>query len=69
MKSLSSGLVGLLLFCLSKLALAIPDYLVDSMWLEDYIDDPKVVVLEVRYYSHRYYTVGHIPSARQVQRF
>ena len=69
MKSLSSGLVGLLLFCLSGLALANPDYLVDSMWLEDHIDDPKVVVLEVRYYAHRYYTVGHIPGARQVQRF
>jgi thiosulfate/3-mercaptopyruvate sulfurtransferase len=69
MKSLSSGLIGLLLLGLSSLALANPSYLVDSMWLEDHIDDPNVVVLEVRYYAHRYYTVGHIPGARQVQRF
>ena len=69
MKMLKQGIFALFLFSLSSLALAGPDYLVDSMWLEDNINDPKVVVLEVRYYAHRYYTVGHIPSARQVQRF
>ncbi|MFU8838186.1 MAG: hypothetical protein ACNA75_07790 [Thiohalomonadaceae bacterium] len=36
---------------------------------EDNIDVPRLVVLEVRYYAHCYYTVGHIPGARQVQRF
>lgn len=46
-----------------------PAFLVDSMWLEDHIDDPSLVLLEVRYYPNRYFTVGHIPGARQVQRF
>ena len=45
------------------------DFLVDSDWLELHIDDPRVVVLEVRYHPHRYYTIGHIPGAVQVQRF
>lgn len=48
---------------------ASPDFLVSSEWLEERIDDPKVVVLEVRYHPHRYYTIGHIPGAVQVQRF
>ena len=43
--------------------------LVSSEWLEAHIDDPKLVILEVRYYPHRYYTIGHIPGAVQVQRF
>ena len=42
---------------------------VDSDWLAERSADPSVVVLEVRYYPHRYYTIGHIPGARQVQRF
>jgi thiosulfate/3-mercaptopyruvate sulfurtransferase len=46
-----------------------PDFLVDADWLEAHHDDPHLVLLEVRYYPHRYYTVGHIPGARQVQRF
>ncbi len=49
--------------------LAGPDFLVDADWLEAHIDDPKTVVLEVRYYPHRFYTVGHIEGAHQVQRF
>lgn len=48
---------------------AAPDFLVDGTWLESRIKDPKTVVLEVRYYPHRYQTVGHIPGAIQVQRF
>lgn len=60
---------GLWLLLASTLTLANPGYLVDSMWLEEHIDNPRVIVLEVRYYPHRYYTVGHIPGARQVQRF
>lgn len=46
-----------------------PDFLVDADWLGEHLDDPKTVVLEVRYYPHRYYTVGHIDKAVQVQRF
>jgi thiosulfate/3-mercaptopyruvate sulfurtransferase len=50
-------------------ARAAPDFLVNAEWLEQHIRDPKLVVLEVRYHPHRYYTVGHIPGAVQVQRF
>ncbi len=46
-----------------------PDFLVDSDWLESHLDDPKLVLLEVRYYPHRYFTIGHIPRAIQVKRF
>jgi len=46
-----------------------PEFLVDSMWLEENIDRDDVRVLEVRYHPHRYFTVGHIPGAVQVQRF
>ena len=46
-----------------------PDFIVDAEWLEMRIDNPDLVVLEVRYHPHRYYTVGHIPGAVQVQRF
>jgi thiosulfate/3-mercaptopyruvate sulfurtransferase len=49
--------------------LAEPDYLVDSDWLSEHIDDENLVVLEVRYHPHRYHTVGHIPGAIQVKRF
>lgn len=45
------------------------EFLVDADWLSEHIDDSKLVVLEVRYYPHRYFTVGHIPGAVQVQRF
>lgn len=48
---------------------AAPDFLVNPEWLEQHIHDPKLVVLDVRYHPHRYYTVGHIPGAVQVQRF
>lgn len=46
-----------------------PDFLVDADWLASKFDDPKLVVLEVRYHPHRHSTVGHIPGAIQVQRF
>ncbi len=49
--------------------LAAPDFLVDADWLADQIDDEDVIVIEVRYHPHRYFTVGHIPGAIQVQRF
>ena len=48
---------------------AAPDFLVSHEWLEQHIRDPRLVVLEARYHPHRYYTVGHIPGAAQVQRF
>jgi thiosulfate/3-mercaptopyruvate sulfurtransferase len=59
----------LLLFLLAGPALADRGFLADADWLAARIDDPKTVVLEVRYHPHRYYTVGHIPGAVQVQRF
>lgn len=46
-----------------------PDFLVNAEWLEEQMEDPKTVILEVRYYPHRYSTVGHIKGAAQVQRF
>ena len=57
------------LLFLPLLATAEPDYLVDSDWLAEHIGDDDTIVLEVRYYPHRYFTVGHIPGAIQVQRF
>lgn len=48
---------------------AAPDYLVNADWLAEHMDDDNLVVLEVRYHPHRYFTVGHIPGALQVQRF
>jgi thiosulfate/3-mercaptopyruvate sulfurtransferase len=50
-------------------ALAGPDYLVSADWLAEHIGDENLRVLEVRYHPHRYFTVGHIPGAVQVQRF
>jgi thiosulfate/3-mercaptopyruvate sulfurtransferase len=58
-----------LLFSLTAQAAGKPDFLVDADWLADKQSDPKLVVLEVRYYPHRHTTVGHIPGAIQVQRF
>ncbi len=69
MKSLTRAWLLLGLLFASRLAFAAADFLVDADWLSERIDDPKTVVLETRYYPHRYYTVGHIPGAVQVQRF
>lgn len=49
--------------------LASPPFLVDADWLAEHLEDEDLIVLEVRYHPHRYYTVGHIPGAVQVQRF
>jgi len=57
-----------LVFALVQTAAA-QDFLVGSEWLEEHIDGDNVVVLEVRYHPHRFFTVGHIPGAVQVQRF
>jgi thiosulfate/3-mercaptopyruvate sulfurtransferase len=46
------------------------DFLVDADWLAAEKEKNKeLVILEVRYHPHRYYTVGHIEGAVQVQRF
>lgn len=67
---LQSLVLAAALFLISAAAYADrPAFLVDSTWLEDHLDDPSLVLLEVRYYPNRYFTVGHIPGARQVQRF
>ena len=58
-----------LLVCTPGLALAEPDYFIDSDWLSEHIQDDNLIVLEVRYHPHRYFSVGHIPGAIQVQRF
>lgn len=66
----TSTIQGLLfLLFVPLLSWAEPAYLVDSDWLSDHIEDENLVVLEVRYYPHRYFTVGHIAGAVQVQRF
>jgi len=59
----------LTLIFLSLPVAAGPGFLVDADWLSEHIEDENLVVLEVRYHPHRYYTVGHIPGAVQVQRF
>lgn len=61
-------LIGLLAAPLVQAAPA-RDFLVDANWLEEHIEDPKTLVLEVRYHPHRYFTLGHIEGAMQVQRF
>ncbi len=58
-----------LLSVLPGLCFANPEYLVDSDWLSENIEDKNTVVLEVRYHPHRYHTIGHIPGAIQVKRF
>ena len=63
------SLLVLVLFLSLGPALADRGFLVDADWLAARIDDPRTVVLEVRYHPHRYFTVGHIPGAVQVQRF
>jgi thiosulfate/3-mercaptopyruvate sulfurtransferase len=54
---------------ISVITQASPQFLVDSDWLSEHIEDENLVVLEVRYHPHRYHTIGHIPGAIQVQRF
>lgn len=46
-----------------------PAYLVDSDWLTEHKEGNNLIILEVRYHPHRYFTIGHIPDAIQVQRF
>ncbi|MBK8638274.1 MAG: sulfurtransferase [Chromatiaceae bacterium] len=65
---LISVLLSILAF--APAAQAARDFLVDADWLAaEQANNPKLIVLEVRYHPHRYFTVGHIPGAIQVQRF
>ena len=66
---LAALLAALFAFALPAGAQDAPAFLVESEWLEEHIDDENLVVLEVRYYPHRYFTIGHIPGAVQVARF
>ena len=54
---------------LSAPAFADRSFMVDGDWLPAEMKNPKLVILEVRYHPHRYFTIGHIPGAVQVQRF
>ncbi|KUJ71458.1 sulfurtransferase [Thiomicrospira sp. WB1] len=68
MKTCFKGFFTLVLIAFSLQAHAQGrDFLVNSDWLAQNMDDVKV--LEVRYHPHRYLTVGHIPGAIQVKRF
>jgi len=69
MKRILVVLALLFVTCAPVFAAETPSFLASSEWLEEHIDDDNLVVLEVRYYPHRYYTIGHIPGAVQVQRF
>ncbi len=69
MRKLFKTLILLLALSSPVLAQETPDFLVPSEWLEEHIDDENLTVLEVRYYPHRYLTIGHIPGAVQVARF
>ncbi len=62
--------IFLLFLCLAiPTAQASPEFMIDSDWLSEHKEDKNLVILEVRYHPHRYFTVGHIPGAIQVQRF
>ena len=69
MKKYVLSIVAGFLLSTPAIVLAEPDYLVDSDWLAEHIEDDNLIVLEVRYHPHRYHTVGHIPGAIQVKRF
>ena len=68
MKKIVSTLF-LMLGLLQTILFAAPDYFVDAEWLGENIEQENVIVMEVRYHPHRYFTVGHIPGAVQIQRF
>jgi len=64
------GLLIVLVSFLSLPAFADRSFLVDADWLSaEKGKNTKLVVLEVRYHPHHYFTIGHIPGAIQVQRF
>ena len=60
----------LVILAISHSLYAAPDALIDADGLMEMMDSGKnPIVLEVRYHPHRYFTVGHIEGAIQVQRF
>jgi len=68
--SLFSTFLTLIILLAAKPVSANTDFFVNSDWLAEQIEsDTPPVILEVRYHPHRYFTVGHIPGAIQVQRF
>jgi thiosulfate/3-mercaptopyruvate sulfurtransferase len=50
---LKRSLLALVLLLTATAAHAAADFLVDAEWLEQRIEDSKLVVLEVRYHPHR----------------
>lgn len=68
LKKFLRGLV-IMMALLSASAFADRSFMVDADWLSTQMKNPRLVILEVRYHPHRYYTVGHIPGAIQVERF
>ncbi len=69
MRRLSLAFFAIVFQCCVQPLWASGSFLVDADWLSEHIDDPNLRILEVRYHPHRYFTVGHIPGAVQVQRF
>ncbi len=69
MKKLFMVLAAWLVLAMPVWANGKPDFMIDADWLAAEMKNPKRVILEVRYHPHRYFTIGHIPGAIQVQRF
>jgi len=69
MKNLLQIFIFSILFTITSTSFAATP-LIDADGLTEMMEsDEKPVVLEVRYHPHRYFTVGHIEGAVQVQRF
>jgi thiosulfate/3-mercaptopyruvate sulfurtransferase len=70
MTKLLQTFIFTVLLALSNALFAAPPSLIDADGLAEMMDsETKPIVLEVRYHPHRYFTVGHIEDAIQVQRF
>ena len=48
---------------ITKTEYAHPEVLVDTKWVEDYLNDPKIRIAEVDYDSQSNYELGHIPNS------
>jgi len=68
MKKIILAAVIVLIFSI-PVCWAATDLLVDSEWLSEHIEDDNLVLLDVRYHPHRFFTIGHIQGAVQVKRF
>ena len=69
MKNLLKTWLTISAFLLPGIAFSLPTYFVESDWLSERIDEESLVVLEVQYHPHRYFTLGYIPGSVRVQRF